>query len=40
MMTQSPCHAPSAQIEDTVVVQEVDLHLYDAFLWGKAGAAV
>ena len=31
IMTQSSCHAPSAQIQDTVVVQEVDLHLYDAF---------
>lgn len=40
IMTQSPCHAPSAQIQDTVVVQEVDLHLYDAFLRGKVGAAV
>ena len=39
-MTQSSCHAPSAQIQDTVVVQEVDLHLYDAFLQGKVGAAV
>lgn len=27
-------------IEDAVVVQTVDLHLYDAFLCGKAGAAV
>ena len=26
--------------EDSVVVQAVDLHLYDAFLCGKAGAAV
>ena len=40
IMTQSSCHAPSAQIQDTVVVQEVDLHLYDAFLQGKVGAAV
>lgn len=40
IMTQSSCHAPSAQIQDTVVVQEVDLHLYDAFLRGKVGAAV
>ena len=37
IMTQSSCHAPSAQIQDTVVVQEVDLHLYDAFLQGKVG---
>lgn len=27
-------------IEDTVVVQAVDLHAYDAFLCGKAGAVV
>ena len=40
IMTQSSCHAPSAQIQDTVVVQEVDLHLYDAFLRRKVGAAV
>lgn len=40
IMTQSPCHAASAQIQDTVVVQEVDLHLYDAFLCGKVGALV
>ena len=40
IMTQSPCHAASAQIQDTVVVQEVDLHLYDTFLCGKVGAAV
>ena len=40
MMSQSPCHASSAQIHDTVVVQEVDLHLYDAFLYGKVSTAV
>lgn len=40
IMTQSSCHAPSAQIQDTVMVQEVDMHLYDAFLRGKVGAAV
>ena len=28
------------RIEDTVVVQAVDLHVYDTFLRGKAGAAV
>ena len=40
IMTQAPCHAAPVQIEDTVVVQAVDLHAYDAFLCEKAGAAV
>ena len=40
IMAQAPCHAAPVQIEDTVVVQAVDLHAYDAFLCGKAGAAV
>ena len=40
VMTEAPCHAAPVQIEDTVVVQAVDLHAYDAFLCGKAGAAV
>ena len=40
IMAQAPCHAAPVQIEDTVVVQTVDLHAYDAFLCGKAGAAV
>lgn len=30
----------SAQIEDTVPVQAVDLQVYDTFLQGKVGAAV
>lgn len=40
IMTEASCHAAPVQIEDTVVVQAVDLHAYDAFLCGKAGAAV
>ena len=40
IMAQAPCHAASVQIEDTVVVQAVDLHAYDAFLFGKVGAVV
>ena len=40
IMTEAPCHAAPARIEDAVVVQAVDLHTYDAFLCGKAGAAV
>ncbi len=40
IMTEASCHATPVQIEDTVVVQTVDLHAYDAFLCGKAGAVV
>ena len=40
IMTEASCHAAPVQIEDTVVVQAVDLHAYDAFLFGKAGAVV
>ena len=40
IMAQAPCHAAPVRIEDTIVVQAVDLHAYDAFLCGKAGAAV
>lgn len=40
IMTEASCHTAPAQIEDTVVVQAVDLHAYDAFLCGKAGAVV
>lgn len=40
IMTEASCHAASVQIEDTVVVQAVDLHAYDVFLCGKAGAVV
>ena len=40
IMTEASCHTLPSQIEDTVVVQAVDLHAYDAFLCGKAGAAV
>lgn len=40
IMAEASCHAAPVQIEDTVVVQAVDLHAYDAFLCGKAGAAV
>lgn len=40
VMTEASCHAAPVHIEDSVVVQAVDLHMYDAFLCGKAGAAV
>ena len=40
IMTEASCHTAPVHIEDSVVVQAVDLHLYDAFLCGKAGAAV
>lgn len=40
IMMEAPCHIAHDQIEDTVAVQAVDLHNYDAFLTGKAGAAV
>ncbi len=40
IMAEASCHMAPIQIEDTVVVQAVDLHVYDTFLRGKAGAAV
>ena len=40
IMAEAACHIAPARIEDAVVVQAVDLHIYDAFLCGKAGAAV
>jgi len=40
IMAEATCHIAPAGIEDTVVVQAVDLHIYDTFLCGKAGAAV
>lgn len=40
IMNETPFHDVPIQIEDTVLVQAVDLHMYDAFLAGKAGAAV
>ena len=39
-MNETPFHDAPAQIEDTVIVQAVDLHMYDAFLAGKAEGAV
>ena len=39
-MNETPFHDVPIQIEDTVLVQTVDLHMYDAFLAGKAGTAV
>lgn len=36
IMTESACHAPP-KIEDTVLVQAVDLNLYDAFLYRRLG---
>ena len=40
IMAEAACHISPVQIEDPVVVQAVDLHIYDAFLNGKRGAAV
>ena len=40
IMAEAAYHIAPARIEDTVVVQAVDLHIYDTFLCGKAGAAV
>ena len=40
VMQKAPNHVDSAEIQDTVIVQAVDLHLYDAFIHGKAGAAL
>ena len=40
IMAESPSHAAPAKIEDPVVVQTVDLQIYDSFLHRKAGAAV
>lgn len=40
IMNETPSHDVPVQIEDTVLVQTVDLHMYDAFLAGKAWAAV
>lgn len=39
IMMEAACHT-IPEIEDTVSVQAVNLHVYDAFLCGKAGAAV
>lgn len=40
VMAESDSHGAPVHIEDTVVVQAVDLQAYDAFLLEKAGAAV
>ena len=40
VMKKAPNHIDPVEIQDTVIVQAVDLHLYDAFLHGKAGAAL
>jgi hypothetical protein len=39
-MAEAPQHTVPAVIEDTVLVQAVDLQAYDAFLRGKAGVSV
>lgn len=38
VMTENPYHKEASSIKDTVIVQAVDLHMYDAFLTGKTGA--
>jgi transposase len=40
IMAEAPQHAVPPAIEDTVLVQAVDLQAYDAFLRGKAGVSV
>lgn len=40
IMTEASCHTAPVPIKDSVVVQAVDLQIYDAFLRGKAGSAV
>lgn len=40
VVKEAPNHIDPVEIQDTVIVQAVDLHLYDAFLHGKAGAAL
>jgi transposase len=40
IMAEAPQHTAPAAIEDTVLVQAVDLQAYDAFLRGKAGVSV
>ena len=40
VMKEAPNHIDPVEIQDTVIVQAVDLQLYDAFLHGKAGAAL
>ena len=40
IMNETPSHTAPSKIEDTVLVQSVDLHVYDTFLSGKAGTAV
>mgnify|MGYP000152315859 CR=1 FL=1 len=40
VMQKAPNHVDSVEIQDTVIVQAVDPHLYNAFIYGKAGAAI
>ena len=40
VMQQAPNHVDPIEIQDTVIVKAVNLHLYDAFIYGKAGAAL
>ena len=40
VMKKAPNHIDPVEIQDTVIVQAVDLHLYDAFIYGKVGAAL
>ena len=40
IMKKAPSHTVPVEIQDTVIVQAVDLHLYDVFIYGKAGAAL
>ena len=40
VMKEAPNHIDPVEIQDAVIVQAVDLQLYDAFLHGKAGAAL
>lgn len=40
VMQKAPNHVDPIEIQDTVIVKAVNLHLYDAFIYGKAGAAL
>jgi transposase len=40
VMEEASCHIASAEISDPVLVEPVDLHVYDVFLGRKSGTAV
>lgn len=40
IMLEAPCYTSPSSIQDTVSVQSVDLHMYDNFIYKKAGALI